>query len=871
MKNRNIENRLLNTILDKVTKPGRYTGNELNVIIKEPADIDVRFLFAFPEVYEIGMSSQATGILYHRLNQIENVWAERVFAPWPDMEEQMRQNDIPLFSLESFTPAAEFDIIGFTLQYELTYTNLLNMLDLAEVPLYADQREEHTPLVIAGGPCSCNPEPLAPFIDAFLIGDGEEAVREICRVIGAGKKEGLSRNQLLKNLAGIRGVYVPQFYKPVYSGETELQEIKVLLPEAAHPVLTNIVPELKSEYYSEKPLVPLIEVTHDRLAVEVMRGCTEGCRYCNAGMIYRPTRERPEQEIVDYSLKAISNSGFEEISFLSLSISDYSALGQLMTKEREALKGRNVNVSFPSMRLDSFSEEIAEFAKSVRKSGFTFAPEAGSSRLRKVINKNISDEDLIKAVEIALQNGWKTLKFYFMIGLPTETKEDVEAIGEMLERVVGVSKKYGRIRFNVSISPHSPKSHTPFQWEKQDSIEEFQEKISILRQKLAKFRQINLTWRNPEYSQIECVLGRGDRRIAKVIFDAWQNGARFDGWNEYFNFQTWKNSFEKNNFDLSGLISEIPETAVLPWDHIDKGVTKHFLLKERKNAYNEVNIIDCKDGTCFGCGIQRKQKYAEFAECYKDLSLHRPDIENRIEADAPKTQAENSFSGETEKPEIPERIFYRMQFSKTGYSKYISHLDLIRVFDRAFRMANLPVAYSEGFNPRPKFSFSQPLSLGQSSESEFVDVEFFSNISSNLPDILNRYLPAGLKIHSVKPITGKTDSLSSVISVSDYVVELSGAEVSDDQIAELLHQDNITVTRTTKGKLKEIDLKPFIQSIRPDRHRVNIRLASVDGRNAKIKEIMNLLLPAEKQFYSIHRKAQYVEKENQLVSPMEII
>ena len=424
---------------------------------------------------------------------------------------------------------------------------------------------------------------------------------------------------------------------------------------------------------------------------------------------------------------------------MSLSISDYSALNDLMVKEREALEGKHINVSFPSMRLDSFSEEIAEFAKSVRKSGFTFAPEAGSMRLRKVINKNITDEDLIKAVEIALENGWKLLKFYFMIGLPTETKEDVEAIGNLIERVVQLSKKYGRVKFNVSISPHSPKSHTPFQWERQDTKEEFWSKIDIIKSKLYRFKNVNLSWRDPAVSEIECVLGRGDRRFSQVIYKAWKAGAKFDGWNEFFKYETWENAFKDSELEITMFSETIPDTSPLPWDHIDKGVTKHFLLKEKKNAYNEVNVVDCKDGTCFGCGIQRKNSFREFAECYTNLELHNkqsiPEQEKIVKKTKQVSRVESKDNINEEKFKI------RMRFKKMGYSKYISHLDLIRLFDRACRYAKIPVAYSQGFNPRPKISFCQPLALGQSSESEYLDMEILEENRPDFVDNLNKYLP----------------------------------------------------------------------------------------------------------------------------------
>jgi radical SAM family uncharacterized protein/radical SAM-linked protein len=872
MKNKTIENKLINSVLNKVTKPGRYIGNEINLINKDIDQVDVRFALAFPELYEIGMSSQAIGVLYHNLNKIDYVWAERVFAPWPDMENELRTNNIPLYALESFSPLKDFDIIGFTLQYELTYTNILNMLELAGIPVWAKERTENDPLIIAGGPCSCNPEPVADFFDVIFIGDGEEGLVEICEIVRQAKSEKTHKNEILVKLSQIRGVYVPSFYDAKYNQDGMFSNLEKVNDEAPDRILSRILPELKNEYYSEKPIVPLIEVTHDRLAVEVMRGCTEGCRYCNAGMIYRPTRERSEDDIVNSSVKAIENSGYEEMSFLSLSISDYSALNSLMVKQKEALEGKHINVSFPSMRLDSFSEEIAEFARSVRKSGFTFAPEAGSVRLRKVINKNITDEDLIKAVEIALENGWKLLKFYFMIGLPTETKEDVEAIGNLIERLVQLSKKYGRVKFNVSVSPHSPKSNTPFQWEKQDTKEQFWSKIDIIKNKLYRFKQVNLSWRDPAVSEIECILGRGDRRMSQVIHNAWKKGAKFDGWNEFFQYETWQNAFNESGFDMSLNSREIPEHQILPWDHIDKGVTKNFLLKEKKNAYSEINVIDCKQGTCFGCGIQRKNSFREFAECYTKLELHNSNSVSKSEEQS--TKVKQIASTESGKDVNKEKVKIRMRFQKVGYSKFISHLDLVRLFDRACRYAGIPVAYSQGFNPRPKISFCQPLALGQSSESEYLDIELDGELNIDLKNKINEYLPEGIKILDVKTKSGSSDVLSASINLMDYEIDISDSEIMQQQIEDFLNNHEIFVERNRKGITKQVNIRPFVDTIKNSKKRLQIRTRSIKGNTARINEILEYLFgnnAHSKKYLSIHRKNQYIQNETSILTPMEIL
>jgi radical SAM family uncharacterized protein/radical SAM-linked protein len=870
VKNKEIKEILDRYILPYVEKPARYIGNETNIIRKNLRDVDLRFALAFPDLYELAMSSQSIEILYHLLNRHEYVWAERVFAPWVDMEEQMRTYQVPLFSLESYSPLYNFDVIGFTLQYELTYTNILNMLDLAQIPLFSKQRDNKDPIILAGGPCSCNPEPLSDFIDAFYIGDAESGIDELCTTLREAKKEGLKRQEILNRLAKIRGVYVPVFYEASYNLKGNYTGLKPKIHNAPVKIKTQIIPKLVNENYCFNPLIPLIEVTHDRLSIEVMRGCTEGCRYCNAGMIYRPLRERSADDVLYYAKKALANSGYNELSFLSLSITDYSDLITIMRNHQDMFAKDHVNISFPSMRLDSFSEEIAEFAKSVRKSGFTFAPEAGSQRLRKVINKNISDEDLLKSVKIALDNGWKTLKFYFMIGLPTETKEDVESIAKQMRCVVETSRGYGKIQFKVSISPFSPKSHTPFQWEKQDSKEEFDFKINLLKNLFKSMRQVKLSWRNPALSELECILGRADRRFAKVIHSAWKNGSKFDGWDDLFCYDAWHKAFKHNDVSSNEYTQEIPDHHPLPWEHIDKGVTRNFLKKERKYAYDQVTTTDCKSGTCHACGIQRKNGFSNFTDCYIEPNLDQKTY-SQISTFKKATKISKKNS-----PLPLKSVFFRVEYKKLDFARFVSHLDVMRIFERACRRAQIRLVYSKGFNPHPKLSFSPALSLGFTSEAEYVDVEILDSQDSDLSmkQRLNAVLPDGIKISAIRKITSKVTSLSSTINMAEYQIGLGDRKISKNSIEKVQNHDAIIITRKIKGVQKSLDIRPFIGQMWKDNGSLLIHTFIDAGRTVRIEEILAQLFgTVGKEFkaFPVHRKRQLVKVENTLLTPMDII
>lgn len=597
---------ILEKLLSSVQKPARYTGGEWNSTVKDWNNIDVKIAFAFPDVYEVGMSHLGLQILYHVVNRREDALMERVFSPWGDMEELLRKHNLPLYSLESRRPLGDFDIIAFTLQYEMSFTNILNMLDLAGLPLRAaDRHGKDHPLVIAGGPCAFNPEPLADFIDLFVIGEGEEIIGEIIEIYK--NSRGGSKDDLLRQLAGLKGIYVPSLYSVKYSPDG-----KVLWVEpregAAPRVVKRVVADLDRAPFPDKPIVPYMGVVHDRIMLEVLRGCTRGCRFCQAGVIYRPVREKSPDILVRQAEELVNNTGYDEISLTSLSTADYSGVRPVVTGLLDRLSSRGVGVSLPSLRVDAFSVELAKEVQRVRRSSLTFAPEAGSQRLRDVINKGVTGENLIDAVTAAFSSGWHAVKLYFMIGLPTETDEDLDGIADLAVKVLQAGLKCnvsrGRLKVTVSASSFVPKSHTAFQWEPQDTLDELKRKQSYLKERLKAQRKISFNWHDPRTSFLEAVLARGDRRLGAALERAWQLGARFDGWSECFRYEYWRQAFRETGLEPEFYAyRRYRYEDVLPWEHIEAGVAKKYLVREHQRAMQGLATPDCRAGKCPGCGL----------------------------------------------------------------------------------------------------------------------------------------------------------------------------------------------------------------------------------------------------------------------------
>lgn len=600
----------IDNLLYRVEKPARYLGNELNSVHKIAGENMVRFAFCFPDIYEIGMSHLGMQILYHLLNKQENIFCERVFAPAIDMEEQMRDNNIPLFALESRQPIRNFDFVGFTLQYELSYTNILNMLNLAGIPIYSADRNEEDPIIIVGGPCVYNCEPIADFIDIAVLGEAEEVILEIIDLYEKMKDKNYNKSEFLKQAALVGGVYIPSFYDISYNDDGTINSVSPKCEDIPRIIRKRIVRDLNNVFYPEEMIVPYLNIVHDRIMLEIFRGCIRGCRFCQAGFIYRPVREKSHDRLWELAKKLILNTGYDEISLASLSTSDYSELGEIVKHLMEEYSDKKIGISLPSLRLDSFSLQIIKEIQKVRKTGLTFAPEAGSQRLRDVINKGITEEDLINAAENVFHSGWSNIKLYFMIGLPTETDEDILQIKDLVFKVADeyykAPKEQRRKRLNITVSASTfvPKPFTPFQWEPQSELEAIYSKQKLL---VSNIRNKNITfdYHDPKTSLLEAVFAKGDRKLSKVLELAFREGCKFDGWIEHFNFDRWMSVFKKANIDpvfYAGRRQEYDE--VLPWDHIDVGVSKQFLIRENENSKQARITPNCRVN-CAGCGINR--------------------------------------------------------------------------------------------------------------------------------------------------------------------------------------------------------------------------------------------------------------------------
>jgi len=805
-----------NNELLSLEKPAQYVGGELNSVTKNDSEVNVHMALAFPDTYEIGMSHLGIQILYSIVNAKDSAWAERVYMPLGDMEELLREKDCSLFSLESGRPLKDFDIVGFSLQYELCATNILTMLNLAGIPFYSQERSDQMPVIIGGGPYSYHPEPLAPFFDVFLLGDGEEAIVDIVEATEQSKKQlgKYSRADVLSRLRKIEGVYLPSDFEPNYNEFKELEGVAHIDGDKK-TIVRRLLPTMEGAPYPEAPIVPNIRTVHNRLSVEVMRGCVRGCRFCQAGYLYRPQRERSPEEIFKIIETALPQTGYEELSLLSLSTADYCSIVPLLTSLMDKYGEEDqLAISFPSTRVDSLTPEVLEQVQRVRRTGFTVAPEAGTQRLRDVINKGVSDEQILETCSNVFKMGWTGIKLYFMIGLPTETDEDLRGIIDIATRIKALPEAKNK-DITVSVSTHVPKPHTPFQWAEQISATETLRRQRLLHQGLKKAK-VNFRYHDAFSSFLEGVFSRGDRLLAPVIVRAYELGARLDAWAESLSEEIWMEAFLECNIDPSHYLRARDPEEALPWDHLSCGIPKSYFQKEWKRALKDRTTPDCLTTSCSICS-------ACDYDTSKNVLWPRTETEQHFQ----KTKRISENARERIAPnEVKQRI--RIQYSKFGNYAFLGHLELVSVFHRAARRSGIPLAYSAGFHPLPRMSFGPPLSLGIESHSEYLDAFFYEEIEPDLLlEFFNQTLPKELQLQATWKMPLKTDSLSSSIISHRYRVKWHGEIDSENQgafsnlssfdtnsLLEAISSETITraaslAKRKTKGRRKQRPEKTF--------------------------------------------------------------
>ena len=791
----------LQQILLDVQKPAQYIGGELNSVMKDKQKVDCRLAFCFPDKYEVGMSHLGMKILYSLYNERENWWCERVFAPDADMEQLMREKNILLYGLESLDPIKDFDFVLFTLQYEMSYTAILNMLDLAGLPVRAKDRKGLSPIVAAGGPCACNPEPIADFIDLFIIGEGEEVNIEITDLYMQAKKEGWTKEQYLKEAAKIGGVYVPSLYDVSYKEDGTIQAVTPNCPEAPAKVQKRIIADLDKVYYPKQFVVPFINIVHDRAMLEIQRGCLRGCRFCQAGFIYRPLRDKHYDTLNQDAHNLCDTSGYEELSLTSLSTSDYKEIEPLLDDLLNWTTDEKVSLSLPSLRVDNFSKELMDKVSRLKKSGLTFAPEAGTQRLRDVINKNVTEEEVMNTCRTAFEGGYTSVKLYFMMGLPTETMEDIEGIANLAQKVVDLyyslpTRPKGRaVSVSISCACFVPKPFTPFEFEAQDTMELLHEKQKHLLASV-KSKKISVSYHDADVSFIEAILTKGDRRLCDVIERVWKMGSRLDGWYEYFDAQRWYDAMNELNIDPAFYANRHREyDEVMPWDHLDFCVSKNFLIRENKLAHQEQVTPQCRE-KCSACGARALIK----GECCSNKVVYEREVAP-IEPPRPKVDPSLLL-------DQPQKV--RLFFTKLDRAKYISHLDMNRCMSRAIKRAGLPVWYTGGFNPHMYLTFPLPLSLGCESVYECVDLKMTQKVDfDQMVSRLNACLPPDIQVFSA----GEQKMDQKEIAWADYEICFRNEDGLKEKLTSFFNQQEIKVIKKTKKGEKEIDLKPHFSLV----------------------------------------------------------
>lgn len=839
-------------ILSRVERPAQYTGGESNSYNKSWQQAGTKMCFAFPDTYEIGMSHLGLRLLYETINNGSAHLCERTFMPLDDMQQLLRDNDLPLFSWESRHALADFDVLGFTLQSELSYSNILFMLELAKIPLLSDMRSADYPLIIAGGPCVYNPEPLADFIDLFVIGEGEEVTIELLDLLQKAKETGLSKEQLLQQAAGIAGIYVPCFYQAEYREDGRFAKL-VPMEGIAETIKKRILPDLDTAPFPDKPLLPSIKPVHDRIMLEIMRGCTHGCRFCQAGIIYRPLREKSAENLLANAREQVAGSGYDEITLLSLSSADYSDIMPLMEDLLAEHSGCGIGISLPSLRVDAMSVGLAARTQEVRKSGITLAPEAGSQHLRDIINKGVSEEDILNAAAAAFSQGYTSVKLYFMIGLPYEDDADILAIAELCGKILQLAKKHKPkdikkpIKITLGVSSFVPKTHTPFQWLGQDSVTKLQAKQQLLREAIRPIKAVSVNFHDVRVSLLEAVFARGDRRLAAVLQKAVAKGCHLDGWTEHFNFAAWQDAFAEAGMDMEQIAGrQFAFGEALPWQHIDCGVSNEWLAKECVKAGRAQLTEDCRYGECSDCGVCDEHWQSVYAT-------------KRPLNKAPR----NKRPGE-----LTQLNKYRCRIAVEGQLIWISHLDLLAAMEKALRRSGLPIAYSQGFNPHMQISWGPAHPVGLASDCEYLDLIFAEPAPADWQERLNATLPPGLRLISGREVEMTMPALMAAINYAAYRLEFA-ADTNQQSLSEavekLLADTTCFIERIRPKGNKIVDIRPAIAKMKASDQLVDYEIMLDKGASPKPQEIADILQAGA--LFRARRLGMFIKAGEQLLEP----